>query len=314
MIKSRGLLDRSLNRRKALKIIAAASALPLVASAPLNQQARAETFTWQGRALGVEAEMQFVHSDAKFVKKIIESCVSEIDRLEEIFSLYRPSSEINRLNRKGHLKFASPELRTVLAEAQRFSILSDGAFDVTVQPLWKERNSSLKNVNYKNLHLSGLGVEFTQENMAITLNGIAQGYITDRVTQLLKRHGFNHVLLQLGEMHVEAPTDQPWRIALNNKSGKKIALSSGAIATSSAAPFKSKNLNHLLDPRTGNTPNHFASVSVIAPTAMTADAFSTALYIAGPAQAEKIVNNSTIKLAVLEPHNGDTRVLRGKLV
>ncbi|MBT3990192.1 MAG: FAD:protein FMN transferase [Rhodospirillaceae bacterium] len=292
------IVNPPISRRQALKIVAVASALPLAAYITKSQ---ATTYTWRGRALGVEAEMQFVHHDEAFLKRIINQCVSEIDRLEDIFSLYRPGSEINRLNDQGYLTHVSPELRTVLAEAHTISLLSQGAFDITVQPLWTRRDKALEGINFRNIELSGHGVRFLEKHMAITLNGIAQGYITDRVADLLRGHGFDHLLLQLGETQASAPIDQPWQIALNNRSGKKISLTSGAIATSSG--------NHIVDPESGDTPRHYLSVSVIAPSAMTADALSTALFVADPSQAERIINRSAAKLAVIEQASGESKVI-----
>jgi thiamine biosynthesis lipoprotein len=233
---------------------------------------------------------------------MISRCLAEIARLEAIFSLHRPDSELVRLNRDGRLAKPSHDLRLVLADSQRIAELSGGAFDVTVQPLWQlyaqhfrshpgdllgpekaDLETALELIDFRQLDLSGGAIGLRRPGMAVTLNGIAQGYITDRVADLLRAHGFAQVLVQLGETRALAPPrpDRPWRIGVPGGS-RTIELANRALATSSGTATRfepSGRHHHLFDPRTGTSVSRYASVSVLAETAAAADALSTALAI-----------------------------------
>src|SRR5256885_15333907 len=90
----------------------------------------AQVHTWHGEVLGALAELTLWHPDAAFARRTILRVRQEIDRFERIFSLYRPDSEISRLNGAGRLMKASLELRTLIEESQRLGELSGGAFDI----------------------------------------------------------------------------------------------------------------------------------------------------------------------------------------
>ena len=96
----------------------------------------AQLHRWSGIALGAGAEIVLHDPDAARARRLIARCVAEIDRLEDVFSLYRPESAIRRLNRDGRLAAPPLELVALLAEARSYSERTEGAFDVTVQPLW----------------------------------------------------------------------------------------------------------------------------------------------------------------------------------
>ena len=299
-------------RRRFIAIAAAAAGLPLAAVG-----ARAETahlHRWSGIALGAGAEIVLHDPDAARARRLIARCVAEIDRLEDVFSLYRPESAIRRLNRDGRLAAPPLELLELLAHARLFSERTEGAFDVTVQPLWRlyaahfsrpgadprgpaeadlARAQAL--VDYRAVEFEPSEVRFARPHMAITLNGIAQGYITDRVATLLESAGMGDVLLDIGEVRAlgRHPDGRPWRVGLRRAAepetiARTIALADRAVATSAgiASPFEpSGRHHHLFDPATGRPAPGAGQVSVIAPSATMADALSTAFAVSSPARA-----------------------------
>ncbi|NHX28111.1 FAD:protein FMN transferase, partial [Escherichia coli] len=119
------MTDMPLTRRRFLTI---ASAACLVSPARADQ-----AYRWTGTALGAKAQIVLDHPDAQVLAR---QAMAEIDRLEDIFSLYRPGSEITRLNAQGALEAPSFELLECLATARRVYQVSEGLFDPTVQPLW----------------------------------------------------------------------------------------------------------------------------------------------------------------------------------
>ena len=299
-------------RRRFIAIAAAAAGLPFAAL-------RADAGTppphrWSGIALGAAAEIVLHDPDGARARRLVARCVAEIDRLEDVFSLYRPESALCRLNRTGRLTAPPLELVALLAEARFFSERSEGAFDITVQPLWRlyaahfarpgahasgpaeaeiERARAL--VDYRAVEIEAAELRFARPGMAVTLNGIAQGYITDRVAALLRDAGMAQVLLDIGECRAlgRHPDGRPWRVGLRRAAqpetvARTVALADRAVATSAgiASPFDSSGRHHhLFDPATGRPARMEGQVSVIAPSATMADALSTALAVSPPARA-----------------------------
>ena len=298
-------------RRRFIAIAAAAAGLPLVAA---GASAAAPLHRWSGIALGAAAEIVLHDPDAGRAQRLIARCVAEIDRLEDVFSLYRPDSAISRLNRNGRLAAPPLELVALLAEARSYSKRTEGAFDVTVQPLWRlyaehfarpgadprgpaeadlDRTQAL--VDYRAVEIEPAAIRFARPGMAITLNGIAQGYITDRVTTLLQDAGMDDILLDIGETRAlgRHPDRRPWRVGLRHAAepatvARTLSLADRAVATSAgiASPFDASGRHHhLFDPATGRPAPMRGQVSVIAPRATMADALSTAFAVARPARA-----------------------------
>ena len=117
----------------------------------------------------------------------------------------------------------------------------------------------------------------------MTLNGLGQGYLTDRVAELLSAHGLKHVLVDLGEQRALAPreNDASWVVARTGAA--PIRLMWGALATSEGSGCvlgAGGAVHHLFDPRTGRSAAHWKRITVHHRSAAIADALSTALYIA----------------------------------
>ena len=304
-------------RRRFVAVAAAAAGLPFAAL-----RAGAETahlHRWSGIALGAAAEIVLYDPDASRARRLIARCVAEIDRLEDVFSLYRPESAISRLNRDGRLKAPPLELVALLAEARSFSKRTEGAFDVTVQPLWRLYAAHFANpdadpqgpseaeharaqalVDHRAVEVEPAEVRFARPGMAVTLNGIAQGYITDRVATLLQDAGMGDVLLDIGEVRAlgRHPDGRPWHVGLRRASepetvARTVTLTDRAVATSAgiASPFDASGRHHhLFDPATGRPAPGAGQVSVIAPRATMADALSTALAVSPPERVATVAS------------------------
>ena len=260
---------------------------------------------------GADVEIQLYHPDAVAARDAMAACFSAARRLESIFSLHQPGSALSRLNRDGALHDPPSELVALLRTAIAFGTTTSGAFDVTVQPLWNlyvahfslhgmhapppalERIEAARaKVDYRRLEIAADRIVLSSPGMAVTLNGIAQGFITDVVADQLRARGFHHVLIDMGEMRaVGSHADgRPWRVGIADperpwRSLLTLPLRERAIATSGGygTPFDaSGQWHHLFDPRTGRSAQHYRSVTVIAPDATTADALSTGLSALAP--------------------------------
>ena len=181
------------SRRRFIGIVAATSALTCVPWAVKAMQAATTPLSsWQGVALGADAQLHIHHPDPVFAQTLIDQALSEVRRLERIFSLYQEDSALRRLNRDGYLKQAPGDLTRLLLESQRLSELTNGAFDPTVQVLWElysqavqrsdttsiptaaEIKQTLQQVGHQAIHIQDDTVQLQRPGMALTLNGIAQ--------------------------------------------------------------------------------------------------------------------------------------------
>jgi thiamine biosynthesis lipoprotein len=144
-------------------------------------------------------------------------------------------------------------------------------------------------VGFDRVRVSSRAIELPT-GTRLTLNGIAQGHITDRASALLRRAGFDRVLVDLGEIRALGPRrdDAPWRIALAD--GGSLALTDGAVATSAGAAlrFADNGDHHIFDPVTGRPARIWDQLTVTHPSAMVADAFSTGLYCLPVTEALRI--------------------------
>jgi FAD:protein FMN transferase len=150
--------------------------------------------------------------------------------------------------------------------------------------------------------------------MAVTLNGIAQGYITDRVADLLRREGMGSVLIDLGETRAVGlhPEARPWRVGLADPAdptqvGRRVELTDAALATSGGygTVFDAGGRhNHLIDPRSGRSAPARRSVSVMAPGAAIADAASTALALMPEQEASGLLRQLGARAAYIQDAAG----------
>ncbi len=297
-------------RRRFLNILGAST---LSATLPINRAFAnpLPAHSFSGEVMGGVASMTLVLENQTKANALSALCFNEVRRLEKIFSLFIPGSAIRELNEKGKLINPSVELVEVIHEAQKLSELSDGAFDITLQPVWKylfylqskkpdpQKLENLKQlVDYKNIKVSNNLILFSKPGMEITLNGIAQGYITDKVTALLRANGMKQVLVELGETYAlgKNQNDNPWRIGIKHPEKKKLFkilnLENQALATSGGygTRFNNDQTHHLINPKTGTSANYFKSVSVVANKATHADGLSTTLSL-----LERTKHNSVLK-------------------
>jgi thiamine biosynthesis lipoprotein len=294
----------AITRRRELQLVGSVAGCLLVPRSVVR--AEALRHEWAGTALGAVAHITLYHPDAGEARSIIRDCLTEIGRLEGEFSLFRPDSALSRLNRDGVLLDPSLDMRRLLAEAMRFGDLSGGRFDVTVQPLWRllaahqaartvppraDLKAALALVDYHRIDIASRRIQLGQPGMAVTLNGIAQGYVTDRVGGLLRVRGIDHVLLDLGEFSAlgAKPDGRPWRIGVRDPTRtdhllREFDLVDRAVATSAGTAGP-----NILDPRTGMGGSLYSSVTVVAPNATTADALSTSLFLTPSEDAEALV-------------------------
>jgi thiamine biosynthesis lipoprotein len=265
-----------------------------------KKAAAAHLVEWRGTSLGSLATIRIHHPDKAVAERLVSQVVAEARRLEQVFSLYREDSTLCELNRNGALAAPPAELSDLLVTCDRFWHLTGGVFDPTVQPLWRcyahsfsargeaptaaEREAALKLVGWNKVLFDRDRVVLARPGMGLTLNGIAQGYITDRVLEQLRSGGIETCLVDMGEIRSlgEDQDGHLWRIVIEDASGKTssaISVPNKAVATSGAYGFCFDApgwCNHLFDPRTGGCAIPSRTITVVSESATAADALSTA--------------------------------------
>lgn len=329
-----------LTKRRFITISAccAASGMAAVTSPKLAMAALPaykEPYYWQGIALGANASLTLYHEDSKISAALTRQCFQEISRLEKIFSLYQDDSSIVTLNKQGYLNNPPVELVELIEKSLDYGRITEGAFDITVQPLWElysKHFSASKNivtgpneseilhalsyVNYQNIIIRKNKIAFTKSGMEITLNGIAQGYITDAVTSILQRNGFKNILVNMGETRALGghPNGDKWLSGIKSPINEKetidnVRLENNALATSGGygTVFDANGkYHHLFNPKNGSSNNHYASVSVIAASATEADALSTAFSALEKSKIQDIISQKKDVSALISRDGKDS--------
>jgi thiamine biosynthesis lipoprotein len=301
-----------MTRREALRITAVggvALALGAGLTREILRRARLHRVTEMHERLGTLVTITAVHEDPDVARAIVRSGFDEVERLERILSRHASGTAMARLNREGRIDEAPPELVEVLSRAREVHSWSGGAFDPSVAPLLAlyerrhERDGSLPTdeeidaalalVGFESVELSGTEIRFGRPGVQLTLDGIAKGFVVDRAVAALAASGAERVMVDAGgdiASGGQAVYDDPWTIGIQDPdrpegSLGRVRLAGQAIATSGdymQAFTQDRRHHHILDPRTGRSPERVSSVSVMAANAMDADALSTTLLVMGP--------------------------------
>jgi thiamine biosynthesis lipoprotein len=320
---------KMLSRRRFISISAVASASAIAGSLASGSRVFANTnnkpVRWQGIAMGAKAELILDHPDHGKARSVIYQLEAEIRRLEKIFSLYDASSAVTELNQAGALTLPPIDLVRCLGDANQHSQITGGAFDISVQPLWElyarhfanspndikgpdngEIATARELVNYKAIRFDSQEVSFAKPGMKITLNGIAQGYMTDRIAELLKSSGFENVMIDIGEIRGlgHRADGNDWIVGIKAPDGsgrltEKVPLRDQAMATSGSYGSRFSNdgiHHHLFDPKLGQSAQIWDSISVIAETATKADALSTAFSSMTEERIRKVASKQNVSV------------------
>jgi thiamine biosynthesis lipoprotein len=305
-----------LTRRRAIVVLAATAAG--LATGGGDPSRAAVDQEWRGLAMGTDARVLFCGGERKAVRAVVATVVSEIERLERALSLFRDDSEITRLNRSQFLGRPTGDMRRALALALTIAQATDGLFDPTVQALWEAHvdwftaaaqselppadaiAAARARVDWRRIALAADSIRLGP-GQRITLNGLGQGYVTDRIADLLHAHGFDHVLVDLGEQRALGPRRDGTAWSIGREGGRPFRLIDGALATSEGAGCvigASGAAHHLFDPRTGRSAGTWRRMTVHHRSAAVADALSTALYAAAPEEIAPVLGRMGEAVAI----------------
>lgn len=275
----------------------------------------APSFRRAGVAFDTAVGLTVVGLEPRDAQAALDAGFAEIRRLERIAGLSTPGSDIRKLNATGRLDKPDPALLDMLATARDVCLASDGAFDVTVQPLWIFYDSYAKRgdwpseaqaaqardlIGQHRVRFDADAIEFERPGMGITLNSLTHGYAADRVAKLLAERGVQQAFVDTGEMEVlgRNANNREWTTAVRHPRVPDAMLGTapltGCMATAGDYAYtwsEDFSRHHILDPRTGLSPASFACVSVIAEKAVLADALSTAVSVVGPDEGLRLLRH-----------------------
>ncbi|MFA8383994.1 MAG: FAD:protein FMN transferase [Pelagibaca sp.] len=257
-----------MNRRRFLTLSAAFACAPALAGAD----------TWSGQALGADISVT-LHGPREMTRRALADVPKVLEKVEQTFSLFRDRSDLSQLNRTGELTTPSPLMQSLMAQVDTAHLLSNGLFDPTIQPLWQalalgyDPEPARAALGWDRLRWSNQRIEL-QRGQALTFNGIAQGFATDLMRDMLVAHGATRALVNIGE---QVAIGGPFTIGLEDPTHGHLGtrqLRDMTIASSSPAAMMFGDDAHILGPR-GETPI-WSTVSIEGQSATMADALSTA--------------------------------------
>jgi thiamine biosynthesis lipoprotein len=270
--------------------------------------------------MSTDAGIMVTADSPSSARQMISTAVSRTGRIDRLMSTYRDNSDISRINARATERPVKVDKKTlhVLRASKDFYRLTDGAFDITYAPLrtlWRraseegkvpsdtEIKNVLRRVSSDNLILSKNSVQMAVHRMELDLGGIAKGYAVDEAVRALKETGAESALVDIGgDMRVigRRADGEKWRVKVRDpRPGTHkplmLRLQNAAVATSGdyARYFQigDRRFSHIIDPRTGHPVRTVPSATVIAPTAIMADALATALSVLDPDKGLKLINS-----------------------
>lgn len=281
-----------------------------------------------GETMGTTYTVKF-HADAADGGDIHRLIEERLKQVNQQMSTYIADSELSLFNEQTETSWqpASPELLTVLNEAQRIGELSGGAFDVTVGPLvnlWsfgpgkRERNVPAQTqIDATRLFVGSNLLDTRAEPPAIRkldprvyvdLSAIAKGFGVDEVGRLLESHSISNYLIEIGgEVRTRGskPDGSEWVVGIEkpteNERGLQFAASFGDRSMATSGNYRNffkaegQSFGHTIDPRTGRPVQHrLASVSVVTEDCMTADAWATTMMVLGEKESLELAKREDL--------------------
>ncbi len=271
--------------------------------------------------LGSPFEITLVGKDTIEINKNIDIGIAEVKRIENLISDWIPTTPISEINRNAGLKpiKVDKELFDLVERSIKIAMITDGAFDISyasMDKIWKfdgsmkempsdeEIKKSVLKVGYKNIILDkkNFTIFLKLEGMKLGLGGIGQGYIADKVTELLKSNGVISGIINVsGDISTwgKQPNGTQWKIGIKNPMNKNkifamFPLEDSAVETSGSYEkyviFNGIRYSHIIDTRTGYPAQGLVSVSVFAKTTEVADALATGVFVLGKDKGMELVN------------------------
>lgn len=303
-----------------------------------------QKYTFQRPKMGSPFIITVYSDDSVKLLNTIDLAYQRVDTLNQIFSDYLETSEINTLcnSAKPQVWYhISQDLYAILNISKTAYEDSNGAYDVTVAPLiklWRKarkehilpdknilKNALLK-VGFKNIELDkSLKIKFLTEGVRLDFGGIVKGYAAQEVVNILIKNGFPICLVDAGgdlamgsPFLPPAPKGGSWHVGISIPNTENalmpqfLHLKNQAVATSGdlyqSVEINGKTYSHIVNPKTGLGLTHRRNVTVIAPDGAQADWLATACSVLSIKKAMKLVGKyPNVELLILENRKGQIK-------
>ena len=270
------------------------------------------TYKKKASLLGSPFDITVVTKDSIEGTNYTEDAIAEVKRIENLISDWIPTSQISMVNINAGIQPVKVDLEvySLVERAIKISKLTDGAFDISyasMDKIWKfdgsmkkmptaeEIKNSVAKVGYQNIILNAKDTTIFLKNkgMKLGLGGIGQGYIADKIKELLQSKGCVAGIVNVsGDISTwgKQVDGKLWTIGIINPMNKNkvfatFPLEDTAVETSGSyekfVTFEGKRYSHIIDPRTGYPASGIVSISVFAKQTELADALATGIFVMG---------------------------------
>jgi len=272
--------------------------------------------------MGGRFDITIVDSDSASAEANIDAVITEITRIENLISDWKPTSQVSEVNAHAGIRpvKVDREVFDLTQRAVSLSKLTGGAFDISfaaMDRIWKFDGSmtkmptaeaiskSVQKVGYQNIILDKVNMTIFLKNkwMKIGFGALGEGYAADQCRAMMLRKGIKAGIVNgSGDMSAwgKQPDGSDWVIGITdpNRQGELFAvvpLRQGAVVTSGSyekfVVFNNKRYSHIINPATGYPATGLTSVTVFGPSAEKANGFSTSLMVMGKDAGMKLINN-----------------------
>jgi len=315
MIGSNGLRQRAAAALRRLSALVGCVLSLAIAPTP----AHAAWYSREQAIMDTRIYVELWDTSPRHANAAIDAVMAEMHHVDDVMSDFKPGSELSQINEHAaqHPVVVSPELYDLIKLSTHYSQITDGAFDITVESVWRlyhfrqhihptddEIKTLLPTVGWRQLILDDRrhSVRFARPGMAIGLGGIGKGYAVDRGIDILKARGIEHALVTAGgdTRILGDRRGRPWMVAIRDpwdlsKVVTLMPISNEAISTSGDyyRGFVQHGVlyDHILSPFTGHSAQLVRSASVIAPTATQTDGMSKTAFVLGPEKTLAIIDS-----------------------
>ena len=292
-----------------------------------KKNSKNQIHTIKGYTQGTTYNVKYLHPEKKIQKNELDSLLNIID---QSMSSYIDSSNLSLINNNKTVKI-DDLLKKVLNRSLELCFQTDGSFDITVAPLVNTYGFGRKNViNLDNGFAIGCdsfyiknGEVIKNENVQIDVNGIAQGFSVDFLSNYFKSKGVLNYMIEIGgEVYCSGMKEEKkWILGVSNPLSNpsdylfKVPLYNKALATSGSTrktnQVKDSIYTHIISPKTLEPiKNNLLSVSVIADNCMDADAYATAFMEMGLRNSKLFLESNQLSIEVLFIY---TDIISGKM-
>ena len=301
--------------------------------------ARADWVRREETIMGTRIYVEAWHANPIQGEQALDAVMADMRRIDALMSHYKPDSQISLINTRAALEpvAVDPELFDLIRTSIHFSEITEGAFDITyasvgylydyprhVHPTEAQIKAALPGINYKNLILDAEHhtVKFARDGMRIDLGGIAKGYACDRGVEILKSFGVAHAIVTAGgdSRLLGDRNGKPWNIGIRHPDDKnKVVLTMPLmdVGVSTSGDYEryfeedGVRYHHIIDPKTGESPHEVRSVTIIGPTATDTEGWSKGVFIKGPVEGIRLIEQHPEMDAVVVDRNGKVWYSKG---